>query len=82
MKTINCVAEFLPDGQMALPPDAVRQMTVKPHSKVRIIIFGETRKGDLNRFCGKWQNKRDADEIIAEIYADRLANIRSESVEL
>lgn len=82
MKTINCFAEFLPNGQMALPPDAVRQINIKPHSKVRIIIFGEARKGDLNRFCGKWQDERDADEIIAEIYADRLANTRSESIEL
>lgn len=82
MKTIKCLAEVLPNGQMVLPPDAVRQMNIKPHSKVRIVIFGETRKDDLNRFCGKWQDERDADEIIAEIYADRLANIRYESIEL
>jgi predicted ATPase len=29
----------------------------------------------LNEFCGKWQDQRDADEIISEIYADREKNI-------
>ncbi len=82
MKTISCIAELLPDGKMILPPDAFRKMNMKPYSKVRIIIMGETRKGDLNQFCGKWQDDRDADEIIAEIYSDRLKNIRSERIKL
>jgi hypothetical protein len=37
---------------------------------------------DLSRFCGKWQDDRDAEEIVSQIYADRAKNIRSEKAAL
>jgi excisionase family DNA binding protein len=38
------------------------------------------KKKELAYFCGKWQDERDADDIVAEIYADRLNNTRSERI--
>ncbi len=47
MKTINCLAELLPNGQMVLPPDVIGQMNMKPHSKVRVIIFKESSEDNM-----------------------------------
>lgn len=45
-------------------------------------ISEESMKDNLSEFCGKWQDDRDADEIISEIYSDRAKNIRSEKAVL
>ncbi len=85
MKTINCEAELLPDGHLVLPPDVAKQIKVRSNksTKRRIIIFAdEPRPHSLSRFCGKWQDDRDADEIIAEIRSDREKNIRSDEIYL
>lgn len=86
MKTINCEAELLPDGHLVLPPEVVKQIKAKSNkrpTKRRIIIFtDEPRQHHLSRFCGKWQDDRNADEIIAEIRADRDKNLRSEKAGL
>jgi hypothetical protein len=52
-------------------------------AKRRIIIFNEKEsQKSLSEFCGKWQDQRDADEIISEIYADREKNCRSDRFSL
>lgn len=40
---------------------------------------GKPKKG-LARFCGRWKDEREADEIVTEIYKDRQRNTRSERV--
>ena len=72
MKTIRCNAELTPEGQLILLPEVIKQLDVKRKAKRRIIIFDEKESHKcLSEFCGKWQDQRDADEIISEIYADR-----------
>lgn len=68
----------------------ILEMPVDEREKLFIFIArwgfvgktAEPPKKGLARFCGKWQDERDPDEIIAEIYADRQKNIRSEKVVL
>jgi predicted aspartyl protease len=83
VKTISCTAELTPDGQLILPPEVVKELNVKSKATRRIIIFNEKKsKKSLSEFCGKWQDQRDADEIIAEIYAHREKNYRSDRFNL
>ena len=79
MKTINCDATLMPDGHLILPPDVIKKISVKKNTTHRILILSpdKPRKG-LSRFCGKWKDDRDADDIIADIYADRAKNNRSD----
>lgn len=39
-------------------------------------------ENDLTRFCGKWRDDRDAEEIVSMIYNERAKNIRSEKADL
>jgi hypothetical protein len=85
MKTINCEAEILPNGHLVLPHNILKQIKIKPNirNKRKIIILNEEhRPKRLSRFCGKWKDERDADEIIAEIRNARQANIRSDKINL
>jgi bifunctional DNA-binding transcriptional regulator/antitoxin component of YhaV-PrlF toxin-antitoxin module len=83
MKTISCNAELTPDGQLILPPEVVKRLNVKRKATRRIIILNDKEsKKNLGEFCGKWQDQRDADEIIAEIYSDREKNCRSDKFNL
>ena len=84
MNAIEFVTTFPTQGQLAIPEEILRQIHVKTHSPVRVLILYEEqtdRKG-LSRFCGAWQDDRDAEELVAEIYADRQQNTRTESVAL
>jgi len=47
-----------------------------------VSISEDSLNDELNGFCGKWQDNRDADEIISQIYSDRAKNIRSEKAVL
>ena len=83
MKTISCNAVLTPDGQLILPPEVAKQLNVKRKATRRIIILNDKEsKKSLSEFCGKWQDQRDADEIIAEIYTDREKNCRSDRFNL
>jgi hypothetical protein len=76
----------MPDGQLILPPEVIKQLGIKTRTTKRIIIFNEKSPSktqtDLSQFCGRWKDDRDADEIISEIYADRAQNRRSEKFNL
>lgn len=87
MKTINCEARLLPDGHLLLPPEVAEKIKTKPNydNKRRIIILNSDEKtgsNRLSRFCGKWKDDRDADEIIADIMAGRRSNVRSDKINL
>jgi hypothetical protein len=62
----------------------ILEMPVEEREKLFILIarrgfMRETsekpKKKGLARFCGKWQDEREAEEIVTEIYGDRLKNI-------
>ena len=83
VKAVSCTAELTPDGQLILPPEIVKKLNVKSKARRRIIIFNEKEsQKTLSEFCGKWQDERDADEIVSEIYTDREKNLRSEKFNL
>jgi hypothetical protein len=71
------IAKVLPNGYLSLPPTIFSSLNLKVNSKIRILIIEET-KG-LNRFCGQWQDERDAEDIVSEIYSERNNNNRSET---
>jgi hypothetical protein len=83
MKTINCTAKLLPDGYLLLPPDVLKKIKKKKNAAHRIIILNtDTPKKGLSRFCGRWKDDRDADEIVSEIFKDRIDNNRSDRINL
>ena len=83
MKTINCTAKLLPDGHLLLPTDVLKKIKKKKNAAHRIIILNtDARKKGLSRFCGRWKDDRDADEIVSEIFKDRIDNNRSDRINL
>jgi len=83
LETFEYIAEILPDGHLSIPEFITKKLKLKSHSKLRISIFPIVpKKKNLSRFCGIWQDDRDADEIIKDIYDSRSKNTRSERVKL
>ncbi len=73
----------------------VHELSLEDQLKLTEIIFAnlktalsrqpdtkENQDDDLSQFCGKWQDDRDAEEIVSQIYADRAKNVRSEKAAL
>jgi len=73
------LAKVLPNGYLSLPPTIFSRLNLKVNSKIRILIIEDTKKRGLNRFCGQWQDERDAEDIVSEIYSKRNKNNRSET---
>jgi len=73
------IAKVLPNGYLSLPSTIFSRLNLKVNSKIRILIIEETKKSGLNRFCGQWQDERDAEDIVSEIYSERNKNNRSET---
>lgn len=88
MKTINCEAELQSDGHLVLPKEVVKQIRTKVNkfksiTKRIIILPGNNNSTNrLSRFCGKWQDDREADEILTDIRSDREKNNRSDNINL
>ena len=82
MKAVEYTTNISENGVLLLPKEILQELNVMKNSKIKVVLLyeDETAKKDLTRFCGKWQDKRDANEIIKGIYADRDKNIRSEAV--
>jgi len=79
MNTNECIANVLHNGHLSLPPTIVSRLNLKVNSKIRIIIFDDIEKRGLNRFCGQWQDERNAEDIVSEILKERQKNNRSET---
>jgi hypothetical protein len=73
----------------------IRELSLEEQLKLSELIFASLKTAlarrnkaekeqndDLSQFCGKWQDARDAEEIVSQIYADRAKNIRSEQAVL
>lgn len=83
LETFEYIAEILPDGHLSIPKAIIKKLNLKSHSKLRISILPiETSKKGLARFSGKWQDDREADKIVEDIYKSRSNNTRSESTKL
>lgn len=82
MKAVEYTTNISKNGVLLLPREILQELNVMKDSKVKIVLLYDDKSGkkDLTRFCGKWQDKRDANEIIKGIYTDRNKNIRSEAV--
>ena len=77
MNKIEYIAEVLPDSHLSLPSRLAKQLNLKVNSKVRILLIpDEHEKKGINCFFGKWQDERDADDIVSDIYKERKINIR------
>jgi len=83
LKNLEYIAEILPDGHLSIPEAISKKLNLKSHTKYRISILPiDTKKKSLGRFSGKWQDERDAEEIIKDVYQSRNKNTRSESIKL
>jgi len=82
MKAFEYTTNISENGVLLLPKEILQELNVMKNSKIKVVLLYEDEpdKKDLTRFCGKWQDKRDANAIIKGIYADRDKNIRSEAV--
>ena len=80
VNTIDCEAGILPDGHLLPPPEVVERMKFTADARTirRVIIFedhdSQSPPNRLSRFCGKWKDDRDADDIISEIMEGRQKN--------
>ena len=82
MKAVEYTTNISENGILPLPKEILKKLNIMKSSKVKVVLLYEDESGkkDLLRFCGKWQDERDAHEIIKELYADRDKNIRSEVI--
>jgi hypothetical protein len=79
MNKSECIVKVLPNGHLLLPPTIASQLNLEVNSQIRILIIEENKKRGLSRFCGQWQDERDAEDIVSEIYSARHQNNRSET---
>ena len=83
METFEYIAEILPDGHLSVPEAIIKKLNLKSHSKLLISILPiETKKKGLTRFSGKWQDDRESNKIVEDIYKSRSKNTRSERIKL
>jgi hypothetical protein len=83
MKAVEYTANISANGILPIPKEILGKLNVAKNSKIKVLLMYEEEPGkkDLARFCGKWEDARDAHAIVEEIYADRDKNIRSEGTE-
>ena len=77
MQAIEYITEMSPNGKFQLPLEFLKKFHLDKKLKVKVLLLFDERKErkDINRFCGKWQDDRDANEIISEIYESRERNV-------
>jgi len=80
MRAFEYTANISANGVLPLPKQILDKLNVPENSKIKVLLMVEEEpaKNDLARFCGKWEDARDAYAIVKEIYTDRDSNIRSE----
>jgi hypothetical protein len=82
MKVVEYTTEISPDGRFTLPPTIMRSMNLTARTQVRVLLlYEEMPPKSLERFGGRWQDTRSADEIVAAIYAERQSNLRTDEVQ-
>ncbi|MBN1996999.1 hypothetical protein JW935_05560 [candidate division KSB1 bacterium] len=81
MESLEYIAEILPDGHLPVPEEILKKLPRKLHSKLHIKITPAeniVKKKSLAEFYGAWQDDREAEEIVQDIYNSRILNSRSE----
>lgn len=58
------------DGEKIIPEDPITLEKGKPF-RVIITFLEPIEKADLSKFCGIWEDDREAEEITKEIYKQR-----------
>jgi hypothetical protein len=82
LKALEYIAEILPDGHLSVPETIIKKLNLKSYSKLRISILPiEVKKKGLTRFSGKWQDDREADKIVEDIYKSCNKNKRSNRIQ-
>lgn len=82
MVNVEYKAKVLPDGHLSCPEDVKKKLCLLNGAEVKVIISvgertsvphykspSETEEG--TGLCGAWQDDRDAEEIIQDIYLSR-----------
>ncbi len=84
MKAIEYTTNISTNGIFSLPKKFLQELNINKNSKVKILLLYEDEpvKKRLAKFCGEWQDERNAHDILKEIYSDRDKNTRSERTEL
>ena len=81
MKTAEYTTSILPDGHLAIPKEVKKKLDLTGTSKVKVIIAKEeeektgSTQGFLKLF-GTWEDNRNANEIIDDIYETRQSSKR------
>ena len=81
MKTAEYTTTILPDGHLFIPKEVKKKLDLTETSKVKVIIAKEEKEknGSTQEFLklfGTWEDNRDADDIINDIYETRLSSKR------
>lgn len=76
MINVEYKAKVLPDGHLSCPEDIKKRLRLSNGTEVKVIIsverkISESETEKKTGFCGIWQDDRDAQEIIRDIYSNR-----------
>lgn len=82
MINVEYKAKVLPDGHLSCPEDIKKKLSLSNGAEVKVIISVGGRTSvphykspseteEVTGLCGAWQDDRDAEEIIQEIYSSR-----------
>ncbi len=81
MKTVEYTTTILPDGHLAIPKEVKKKLDLTETSKVKVIIAKEEKEKirstqEFLKLFGTWEDDRDANEIINDIYETRQSSKR------
>ena len=82
MPSVEYKAKVLPDGHLSCPESVKKKLHLKEGFEVKIVMEIERMKEPLEAgaasiskkstgLCGIWQDSRNAEEIIRDIYSNR-----------
>ena len=81
MKTVKYTTTILSDGHLFIPEDVKKELELDNNSIVKVVIAKEEgikakSTEEFLKLFGTWEDERDADEIIKEIYETRIPSKR------
>lgn len=84
MQRVEYKASVLPDGHLSCPENVKQRLGLVNGTEVKVIIISSDAPGEKTEkmvkrsvsqkgtgICGIWQDERDAEEIIRDIYSNR-----------
>lgn len=81
MLNVEYEAKVLPDGHLSCPESIKEKLRLSNGTEVKVIIMIEeippafykslARTEKKTGFCGVWQDDREAEEIVQDIYSNR-----------